>query len=95
MKRRVTLAVGTGVCLVLIAPGAWPAGEAPEAAKRVTAVVRNDLGQLKWVATEATDYTPLEAEGRRVYQRGGCNYCHSQFVRPVSTLIGPHEVVQG
>ena len=50
----------------------------------VTAVVRTDLGQLKWVAMEATDYTPLQQRGRRVYLREGCWYCHSQFVRPVT-----------
>jgi cytochrome c oxidase cbb3-type subunit I/II len=50
----------------------------------VTAVVRNDLGQLKWMATEATDYTSLQERGRRVYLREGCWYCHSQFVRPVT-----------
>jgi cytochrome c oxidase cbb3-type subunit I/II len=50
----------------------------------VTAVVRTDLGQLKWMATEATDYTPLQQRGRRVYLREGCWYCHSQYVRPVT-----------
>lgn len=85
-QRRATLAVSAGFGLVLVAQGASPAGDS---AGRVTAVVRNDLGQLKWVTTEATDYTPLEAEGLRVYQRGGCNYCHSQYVRPVSTDARP------
>ena len=50
----------------------------------VTAVVRTDLGQLKWIGTEATDYTPLQQRGRRVYLREGCWYCHSQYVRPVT-----------
>jgi cytochrome c oxidase cbb3-type subunit I/II len=50
----------------------------------VTAVVRTDLGQLKWMATEATDYTPLQQRGRRVYLSEGCWYCHSQYVRPVT-----------
>ena len=36
------------------------------------------------MATEATDYTPLQERGRRVYLREGCWYCHSQFVRPVT-----------
>ena len=30
------------------------------------------------------DYTPLEQLGRGVYQREGCWYCHSQYVRPVA-----------
>jgi cytochrome c oxidase cbb3-type subunit 2 len=34
--------------------------------------------------TEATDYTPLQQLGRRVYLREGCWYCHSQYVRPVT-----------
>ena len=36
------------------------------------------------MATEATDYTPLQERGRRVYLREGCWYCHSQYVRPVT-----------
>ena len=52
---------------------------------QVTAVIRNGLGQLKWVATDATDYTPLEEQGRRVYAQSGCKYCHSQYDRPLTT----------
>ena len=55
----------------------------------VTAVVRTSLGELKWVATEATDYTPLEAEGRRLFLQTGCTYCHSQYARPAETDIRP------
>jgi cytochrome c oxidase cbb3-type subunit I/II len=69
-------AVFTQGILTLIEPSARTAD--------VTAVVRTDLGQLKWMATEATDYTPLQERGRRVYLREGCWYCHSQFVRPVT-----------
>ena len=46
--------------------------------------MRTDLGELKWVRSNATDYTDLQALGRRVYIREGCWYCHSQFVRPVT-----------
>ena len=70
------LAVFTQGILTLIEPSA----RTPD----VTAVVRTDLGQLKWMATEATDYTPLQERGRRVYLREGCWYCHSQYVRPVT-----------
>ena len=70
------LAVFTQGILTLIEPSARTAD--------VTAVVRTDLGQLKWMATEATDYTPLQERGRRVYLREGCWYCHSQYVRPVT-----------
>jgi cytochrome c oxidase cbb3-type subunit 2 len=50
----------------------------------VTRVVRTDLGELKWVHYEATDYTELEQFGRQIYIREGCWYCHSQYVRPVT-----------
>ena len=70
------LAVFTQGILTLIEPSA----RTPD----VTAVVRTDLGQLKWMAAQATDYTPLQERGRRVYLREGCWYCHSQYVRPVT-----------
>ena len=70
------LAVFTQGILTLIEPSARTAD--------VTAVVRTDLGQLKWMVTEATDYTPLQQRGRGVYLREGCWYCHSQYVRPVT-----------
>ncbi len=50
----------------------------------VTKVVRTDLGELKWVRGEASDYNELETLGRDVYRREGCWYCHSQYVRPVA-----------
>ena len=37
-----------------------------------------------WMHADATDYTALEQQGRQVYIREGCWYCHSQFVRPVT-----------
>jgi len=70
------LAVFTQGILTLLEPSARTTD--------VTAVVRTDLGQLKWIATEATDYTPLQQRGRRVYLSEGCWYCHSQYVRPVT-----------
>ena len=51
---------------------------------KVTKVVRTDLGELKWVQHQASDYTALEQRGRDVYTREGCWYCHSQYVRPVA-----------
>jgi cytochrome c oxidase cbb3-type subunit I/II len=83
--RIVALVAGVGFFfLALITQGVLPFLEPSARTNHVTAVVRNDLGQLKWVATEATDYTPLEEAGRRVYLREGCWYCHSQYVRPVT-----------
>jgi cytochrome c oxidase cbb3-type subunit I/II len=70
------LAVFTQGILTLLEPSARTTD--------VTAVVRTDLSQLKWMLTEATDYTPLQKRGRAVYLSEGCWYCHSQYVRPVT-----------
>lgn len=70
--------------LALGTQGFLPFFEPSARTDKVTAVVRTDLGQLKWLLTRATDYTPLEQRGRDVYLREGCWYCHSQFVRPVT-----------
>jgi cytochrome c oxidase cbb3-type subunit 2 len=83
--RFVTLVAGIGFFfLALITQGFLPFFEPSARTAKVTAVVRTDLGQLKWMLTRATDYTPLEYRGREVYLREGCWYCHSQFVRPVT-----------
>ncbi len=88
--RILAVAVGVAACLLVVATRwASPMNELPAPGDRVTAVVRNNLGQLRWVATEPTDYTPLEASGRRVYLRAGCMYCHSQYVRPVAVDTRP------
>jgi cytochrome c oxidase cbb3-type subunit I/II len=68
----------------LITQGFLPFFEPSARTTRVSSVVRTDLGQLKWMITDATDYTPLQQRGRAVYLREGCWYCHSQFVRPVT-----------
>jgi cytochrome c oxidase cbb3-type subunit I/II len=70
--------------LAVITQGFLPFFEPSARTARVTAVVRTDLGQLKWMLTQATAYTPLEQRGRDVYLREGCWYCHSQYVRPVT-----------
>jgi cytochrome c oxidase cbb3-type subunit I/II len=80
-------AVGAGflfVTLAMFVQGFLPM-LAPESRTRtVTRAVRTDLGDVKWVRYESSDYTPLEARGRAVYIREGCWYCHSQYVRPVA-----------
>jgi cytochrome c oxidase cbb3-type subunit 2 len=83
--RFVTLVAGV-FCffLALVTQGFLPFFEPSARTTKVTAVVRTDLGQLKWLMTNATAYTPLEQRGRDVYLREGCWYCHSQFVRPVT-----------
>ena len=70
--------------LAVVTQGVLPFVEPSARTNVVTAVVRTDLGQLKWTLTEATDYTPQQQLGRRVYLREGCWYCHSQYVRPVT-----------
>jgi cytochrome c oxidase cbb3-type subunit I/II len=70
--------------LAVVTQGILPFVEPSARTTHVTAVVRTDLGQLKWMLTEATDYTPLQQLGRQVYLREGCWYCHSQYVRPVT-----------
>jgi cytochrome c oxidase cbb3-type subunit 2 len=83
--RFVTLVAGVFFFfLALTTQGILPLLEPSARTNLVTAVVRTDLGQLKWIETQATDYTPLQQAGRRVYLREGCWYCHSQFVRPVT-----------
>src|SRR3546814_20725907 len=64
--------------------GVLPMLEPQSRYAKVTAVVRTDLGELKWMETQSTDYDELQALGRAVYTREGCWSCHSQFVRPVT-----------
>jgi cytochrome c oxidase cbb3-type subunit 2 len=70
--------------LAVVTQGILPFIEPSARTNEVTAVVRTDLGQLKWMVSEATEYTPLQQLGRKVYLREGCWYCHSQYVRPVT-----------
>ena len=84
-SRLLILSVGAGVVFATIASHAMRhAATSGRIAAPVTAVVRNDLGQLKWVVTQPVEYTPLEAEGRHLYLQAGCTYCHSQHARPVT-----------
>ena len=73
-------------CITLAAfvQGVLPMLEPQSRTTKVTKVVRNDLGELKWMEHQASDYTALEQRGRQVYTREGCWYCHSQYVRPVT-----------
>ena len=87
--RFVALVAGVGFFfLALITQGVLPYFEPTARTSRVTSVVRTDFGELKWMISEATDYTPLQQLGRGVYLREGCWYCHSQFVRPARRAAG-------
>jgi cytochrome c oxidase cbb3-type subunit I/II len=82
-----TYALGAGflcISLAIFVQGLLPIAIPESRETRATRAVRNELGEIKWVWHEATPYTPLEQTGRAVYQREGCWYCHSQFVRPVA-----------
>jgi len=82
-----TYALGAGffcITLAIFVQGLLPIAIPESRETRATRAVRNELGEVKWVWHEATPYTPLEQLGRAVYQREGCWYCHSQFVRPVA-----------
>lgn len=82
-----TVALGSGFLMLSLAAftqGVLPMLEPQSRSAKVTRVVRTDLGELKWMEAQATDYTEKEALGREVYIREGCWYCHSQFVRPIA-----------
>jgi cytochrome c oxidase cbb3-type subunit I/II len=82
-----SLAVGAGFFLVTLAmfvQGFLPAALPESRSKQVSRAVRTDLGEVKWIRYDASNYTPLEQAGRAVYIREGCWYCHSQYVRPVT-----------
>ena len=83
--RFVALVAGIGFFFLAVAiQGIMPFAEPSARTHDVTRVVRTDLGELKWVKSEATPYTAAEQHGRDIYLREGCWYCHSQFVRPVT-----------
>ena len=83
--RFVALVAGIGCFFAAVfTQGLLPLLEPSARTHEVTAVVRTDLGQLKWMHTDATDYTPVQQLGRKIYLREGCWYCHSQYVRPVT-----------
>ncbi len=72
------------ISLAAFVQGVLPMLEPQSRTDKVTKVVRNDLGELKWMEHRASDYTPLELRGRQIYTQEGCWYCHSQYVRPVA-----------
>jgi cytochrome c oxidase cbb3-type subunit 2 len=80
-------ALGAGffcISLAIFVQGILPIAIPESRETRVTRAIRNELGDIKWVWYDASPYTPLEQVGRGVYQREGCWYCHSQYVRPVT-----------
>ena len=45
-------------------------------------------------SANARPYTPLEQEGREIYVKNGCVYCHSQETRPMDWDVGSGEAAQ-
>ena len=83
--RVIALFSGVGfITLASFTQGVLPMLEPQTTTKRVTRVVRTDLGELKWMQSEAVKYTEVEQRGRDLYIREGCSYCHSQYIRPVA-----------
>src|SRR5262245_29079314 len=72
------------ISLAIFVQGILPIAIPESRETRATRAVRNDLGDVKWVWYESSPYSPREQLGRQVYQREGCWYCHSQYVRPVT-----------
>ena len=72
------------ISLAIFVQGVLPIVIPESRETRATRAVRTERGEVKWVWYEASPYTPLEQLGRSVYQREGCWYCHSQYVRPVA-----------
>lgn len=82
-----TVALGAGfffISLAIFVQGILPIAIPESRETRATRAVRNERGEVKWVWYESSPYTPLEQRGREIYQREGCWYCHSQYVRPVA-----------
>lgn len=87
MRRARTVILVAGILFFVLAvfvQGMLPALQPESQYKKVTRVVRTDLGELKWLMHRSTDYIGLEKLGREVYKREGCWYCHSQYIRPVA-----------
>ena len=77
--RVIALFSGVGfITLASFTQGVLPMLEPQTTTKRVTRVVRTDLGELKWTEADAVQYTDAEQHGRDLYIREGCVYCHSQ-----------------
>jgi cytochrome c oxidase cbb3-type subunit 2 len=87
MRTIASLAIGAGflfITLAMFVQGFLPALIPESRSKQVSRAVRTELGDVKWVRHDASDYTAPERLGRAVYIREGCWYCHSQYVRPVT-----------
>ncbi len=63
---------------------------AAEAASRAPATFTGDLAAQP--NGELVGYTTQQQRGRRIYQREGCMYCHSQQIRPLANEIKRYSI---
>ncbi len=63
---------------------------AADAQQRTPATFTGDLAAQP--NGELVGYTPQQERGRRIYQREGCMYCHSQQIRPLANEIKRYSI---
>jgi cytochrome c oxidase cbb3-type subunit 2 len=78
------LAGFTFIFLAILVQAIIPALLKETEIKYVTKTVRTPLGELTEVKADSRPYEGLVEQGRKVYIREGCWYCHSMYVRPVT-----------
>jgi len=63
------------------------------AAERENRTPREFTGDIRTAGNaELTGYTTQQEKGRRIYQREGCVYCHSQQIRPLKNEITRYSI---
>ena len=63
------------------------------AAERENRAPREFTGDIRTAGNEElTGYTTAQEHGRRIYQREGCMYCHSQQIRPLTHEIERYSI---
>ena len=63
---------------------------AAEAANRTPATYAGDISNMPF--GQVVGYTAQQERGRRIYQREGCMYCHSQQIRPLANEIKRYSI---
>lgn len=87
MKRAKTVALIAGFgffFLALLLQGIIPYLMKENRVTTVTRTIRTPLGELAEVTAKSAPYRGAIEQGRAVYIREGCWYCHSQYLRPVA-----------
>lgn len=78
------LAGFTFIFLAILVQAIIPSLLKETAISYATKTIRTPLGELTEIKGEARPYEGLIEQGRQVYIREGCWYCHSMYVRPVT-----------